>query len=78
MQSEAFLLHDIISWGVLESFSEYPITGWMREFTQAIPIEKHAGEASEMANEERKIGDQQSAIKVVSQMLDKKIESITL
>ena len=37
MQSETFMLHDIISWGVLESFSEHPITGWMSEFTQAIP-----------------------------------------
>ena len=56
MQSEAFLLHDIISWGVLESFSEFPITGWMREFTQAIPIHRHEDEQA-VATEEHKIGD---------------------
>ena len=56
MQSEAFLLHDIISWGVLESFSEYPITGWMCEFTQAIPVHKHADQLA-VADEEHKIND---------------------
>lgn len=73
MQSEAFMLHDIISWGVLESFSESPITGWTREFTQAIAIHQNEEAQPEVA-EEHKISSQQNAVKAISQMLDTKIE----
>ena len=53
MQSEAFMLHDIISWGVLESFSESPITGWTREFTQAIAIHQNEEAQPEVAEEHK-------------------------
>lgn len=50
----------------------------MREFTQAIPIERNGRGEHVRTKEERKFADHQAALRFVSQMLDKKQESITL
>mmetsp|Transcript_18790 Transcript_18790/g.23398 ORF Transcript_18790/g.23398 Transcript_18790/m.23398 type:complete len:144 (-) Transcript_18790:682-1113(-) len=74
MQSEAFLLHDIIAWGCLESFSESPITGWMSEFSQAIPI-SHATQSAKKskAQGEAAISEAESN-RLIASLLDSEID----
>lgn len=77
MQSEAFVLHEIIAWGCLESFSESPITGWMREFTQAIHI-KHKIKSNEIDERKSDAIPEAEAARFVSSLLDKEIEKLTM
>lgn len=72
------MLHDIISWGCLESFSESPLTGWMKEFTQVIPINKP--DCGKDGTEERKEGPvkDKDTQRVIQHILDGQIEKITL
>ena len=81
------MLNDIISWGVLQSFSESPVTGWMREFSHAGPIEQLTvtsnGQSPTLLNqrsetEEFKINSEGDAVKAISQMLDQKIDSLSM
>lgn len=73
LQSEAFLLHDIISWGVLESFSESPITGWTREFSNAMPIHRLVKEEAKASTAVTK--SPQESASLISRILGSQVEA---
>jgi len=74
VQSEALMLHDIIAWACLESFAESPITGWMREFTQAIPIKTQRKEPEETKSE---VVSSAEAQRILARLLDSQIEQMS-
>ena len=75
IQQEALNLHEIISWAVLESFSESPVTGWLQEFGQAIPI--HSKEAEEKV-EIASVKNENEATRLISRLLESKIDLLSM